>query len=547
MVDKEIILKRTNILEPIYKRLNSLKDGYRQNIALIGQAGVGKTTILKYLSSTFKRSNLIFAYVNLECIDFKHFAYKLLGGILYSYLNEKGLIIKDEFSYLVKAAEQFLPNTAGGMKLISQLIDKDKINEAYQKVLDCLDLFTQESGFQLVLIIDEFHFLEELGLKNDFSILGKKIMLQKSVSFIIASSNNQKAQKIICEKLSLLFGNFEIIYATPLEPKTSKEFALNILDPFSLSDTQLDFIIDLTAGFPLYVKVISKELLRLMERGANNQIDSYLLALAIYNLLAKENSLLNEKFSNLTERLCKIKSSQNKNSFTITSEILHSLASGYNTAGGIATNIHRNNAQVKTRLNKFIEQGLVNKNGSFFKICDPLLEVWIKLVFLKRIQRLNEDDLGFKNQFINQVNKMIDSFAFESQRKFLERISEVFSKFQDEAVIFDRQRFKLTKFKQLRNINFPGRGIKEGICGEASDDIWIAGLKPEPINESDISEFITECKKLGHKRFKKILFTFSQPDLNASLLAKEEKIHTWNLEHINILLSLFGKPKIIHY
>lgn len=547
MADKEIILKRTNILEPIYKRLNSLKDGYRQNIALLGQPGVGKTTILKYLSNTFKQPNLIFAYVNLECADFKYFTYKLLGSILYNYLCEKGLIIKDDFPYLIKAAEQFLPNTSGCMKLISQLVEKDKMNDAYQKTLDCIDIFTQESGYQLVLIIDEFHFLEDVGIKNVFSILGKKIMLQKSVIFIIASSNSQRAGKIISEKLSLLFGNFEIITALPLEHKTCKEFALNILYPFLLTETHLNFLIDLTAGFPFYLKVISKEILRITQSSQDHQIDSYALAVSIYNLLAKENGLLNEKFNNIIERLCKNKSEQNKNTFASTSEILISLAYGYNTASGIAANIHRNNAQIKSKISKFLEQGLINKNGSFLKISDPLLEVWIKLVFSKTMQRLSEDDLEFKNQFINQINKTIDSFVFESKRRFLERITEVFNHFDDEAIVLGRQRFKLTKFKELRCINFENAGIKEGLYGEGSDDIWFAGLKPERLNENDVSEFIAECRKLRHKRFKKILFTFSEPELNASLLAKEEKIHTWNLEHINTLLSLFGKPKIIHY
>ncbi|MEW6170089.1 MAG: ATP-binding protein [Candidatus Omnitrophota bacterium] len=547
MVDKEIILKRTNILEPIYKRLDSLKDGYRQNIALIGQPGVGKTTILKYLSNTFKRPNLIFAYVNLECADFKYFAYKLLGMILYNYLSEKGLIIKDDFSYLVKAAEQSLPNTSAAMKLTIQLIEKDKINDACQKTLDCIDIFTQESAYQLVLIIDEFHFLEEIGIKNVFSILGKKIMLQKSVIFIIASSNKERARKIISEKLSLLFGNFEIINATPLEHKTCKEFILNILYPFLVSEMHLDFLIDLTGGFPFYLKIISKELLRLAEKNSNPQIDSYAIAVAIYNLLAKENGLLNEKFNGIIERLGKIKSEQNKNSFTSASEILISLANGYNTASVVATNIHRNKIQIKSKLNKFAENGLINKNGSFLKISDPLLEVWLKLVFSKKMQRLSEDDSDVKNQFVNQINKMIDLFIFESKRKFLERITEVFNQFEDESIVFDRQRFKLTKFKELKLITFEGARIKEGLYGESCDDIWIAALMPQTLKESDVSEFIGECKKIRQKRFKKILFTFSEPELNASLLAKEEKIHTWNLEYINTLLSLFGKPKIIHY
>lgn len=547
MVDKEIILKRINILEPIYKRINSLCDGYRQNIALIGQAGVGKSVILKYLISSFKRPQLTFAYVNLGRSDFTHFTYKLLGSLLYHYLGEKGLIIKDEFDYLSMAIEKILPNTSNQIKALIQLIERHKTNEAFAKIFDCTDTFCQESGQKLVFIIDEFHILDEMGIKNAFGVLSKRIMLGQSVAFILASSHKQKANKILTEKLSLLFGNFEIIDINPLDHKTSREFIASIIYPFAISDFYMNFLINLTGGFPLYLKVASQELVRLLEKSAIKEIDQHLIASALYNLLSKETGLLNEKFNNIIERTSQIKSEHKTDSLTHTWKILLAIANGFNKITSLAKNVRKAKPQIQTRLSRLIDEDIISRNASFFKINDPLFELWLNLVFSKKLYRLNEAELDFKNQFISEIKTSIENFIFESKRKFIERISEIFRQFQDESIEFGRRRLKLTKFDEVKLLDFPGRVINQGIYGRGAGNIWIAALKSDRVNERDISEFIVECKRFKNKRLRKVLIVLGDVDLNASLLAKEERIQTWNLGHLNLLLKLFGKPKIIHY
>jgi Cdc6-like AAA superfamily ATPase len=546
MQDKEIILKRINILESIYKRLNSLQDGYRQNIALLGPAGVGKSTILKYIISNFHRPELTFAYVDLQCSDFNLFVHKLLGSLLYGYLQEKGLIIKEDFCYLSKAAEQFLPNTASSIKLVTQLIEKHKYNEAYQKSLDSIDIFTQESGMKLVIIIDEFHLLEDLNIKNVFSILGKKIMLQKSVAFIVSSSKIQEAQKILSEKLSLLFGNFETINISTLDHKTSKEFISNIISPCTIADIYVDFIINLTAGFPFYIKIIAKEAARVAENYAGRAIDSRAVKDALFNLLTKETGLLNEKFNNIIEP--RLRNESTKLDSISMVEILIAIANNYNKLTFIAKQLQTTNQKIKPRLAKLVEQELIIKNSSFYRINDPLFELWLKFVFSKRLNRLSDDEIVFKNNFDYEIDKLLEGFAFEAKRKIIERIEEVFKRFQDESIVFERRRLKLARFDELRPLSFTGNGIKEGLFGRNPSNIWITALKPGNVNEDDIMEFAAECDKFKDQgRIKKILISLGEMDLNAALLAKEEKIQTWRLDQLNLLLSLYGKPSIIHY
>ncbi|MBU2541188.1 MAG: ATP-binding protein [Candidatus Omnitrophica bacterium] len=547
MVDKEIILKRINILEPIYKRLNSLVDGYRQNIALIGETGVGKSTILKYLLTSFMRPQLTFAYVNLNCSDFEQFSYKLLGSMLYNYLQEKGLIIKDDFDYLSKASEKILPNTSSQIEEIKQLIERHKYNEAFAKTFDCTDIFTKETGHRLVFIIDEFHLLEEMDIKNVFALFSKRIMLQQSVAFIVASSHVGKARKILSEKLSLLFGNFEVMNIHPLDHTTSKEFISSIIYPFGIADVGNDFLINLTGGFPLYLKLIANELSRLAEKNVFKQIDEHIIATALYNLLSKETGLLNEKFNNTVMKISELKSEHKRTSSVHSWKILISIANGFNKSSSLVKNLRKGKPQIQAKLTKLIDQNIISKNSSFFKINDPVFELWLKYVFSKKQYNFNEDELDFKNQFISEIKTLIENFTVESKRNFIDRISEVFEQFKDESIVFERRRWKLTKFNEIRPLSFAGSGIRSGIYGRGAGDLWIAALKQGHVCESDISEFIVECKKFKNKRLKKVLIALGEIDLNAALLAKEEKIQTWNLNHLNLLLRLFGKPKIIHY
>ena len=74
-----------------------------------------------------------------------------------------------------------------------------------------------------MVILDEFDNLEHLGIKNPFLSFGKVIMVQKDTMYIVSSSRNEAIKKIISEKLSLLFGNFEVVKVSNFDIKTSRE------------------------------------------------------------------------------------------------------------------------------------------------------------------------------------------------------------------------------------------------------------------------------------------------------------------------------------
>ena len=61
-------------LEVLKKRVMGLKEGYRQNVALLGNRYIGKTALLHRLMSQMEEEDVFFIYLDLENRDFDYFA-----------------------------------------------------------------------------------------------------------------------------------------------------------------------------------------------------------------------------------------------------------------------------------------------------------------------------------------------------------------------------------------------------------------------------------------------------------------------------------------
>ena len=80
---------RKDILDLIKRRVSDLKEGYRQNIALLGSQHVGKSTILQHFISSLDDSAIIPVYIDLESHDIDHVITKTIRSILYYYLKSR--------------------------------------------------------------------------------------------------------------------------------------------------------------------------------------------------------------------------------------------------------------------------------------------------------------------------------------------------------------------------------------------------------------------------------------------------------------------------
>ncbi len=215
---------RENILALLEKRVCAIKSGYRQNVAITGHMPTGKSSVLNHFLFMFKDSEILPIYIEVLEGPFKQFATKFIGTLLYNYLKYNHKDAKDNLVYLVKECEKDIPATISHIKNILKQIEANSNDTAYSELLNLSSIFKEETKKRCVVILDEFHNLYRLGIKDHFRGFGKKIMTQKDTMYIVASSEVALIKKILSEKLALLFGNFEKITLGGFDCETSRAF-----------------------------------------------------------------------------------------------------------------------------------------------------------------------------------------------------------------------------------------------------------------------------------------------------------------------------------
>ncbi len=121
------------------------------------------------------------------------------------------------------------------IKKILKFSEEGRNEEAFDSMLEVTAVVNAETGRYPVLILDEFDRLKHFKLKNEFQTLGKKIMIQKNTLYVVSSSSVYEAKRIIAEKLSLLFGNFQIIEFVPFDVDKCAAFVDGIREDININ------------------------------------------------------------------------------------------------------------------------------------------------------------------------------------------------------------------------------------------------------------------------------------------------------------------------
>ena len=276
---------RRCVLEILKKRVLGLKEGYRQNVALLGNRYIGKTALLQRLMSQMEEQDVFFVYLDLENRDFDYFSLQFTKSLLYSFLKKENLPLQEDLRLLCVMAKDFLPRTVFLIQAIETFTAQGKILEAYHMILSLPEVFTQETGKSVVLLFDEFEHLENFNIPEVFAELGKRIMTQKNCLYIVTSSFPQQAQTILSEKLSLLFGNFETIALEPFNFSEAQGLIDHNLEGVKIGLHLKNFIADFTGGHPLYINLLCQELICLSGVYAQQEIYAPIVTQAIENVV----------------------------------------------------------------------------------------------------------------------------------------------------------------------------------------------------------------------------------------------------------------------
>lgn len=527
---KDKFFDRKHYLEILEKRINGLRQGYRQNLAIIGDELVGKTSIIFKFLDKFSDNRIIILYLQIMPESQNSFARRFIAILLYNFLINSGIALQEDLDFLIKKSQRYIPHTVEKIKSILASPSGRRKKNIFIELLGLSDAIHQETGKSCVVILDEFHNFENMGIKNLYREWSKLLIMQKNTMYIIVSSLKFKTKLILSKNLSLLFGNFELVSVEPFDIKTSEEYIRYKLSEFNLDAGLKNFIVHFTGGFPLYLGVITDAILK------SNQAN---LSETLENLLFDNSGILHQRFSNYIKRFLDSPHSQEYIS------ILYLIASGHNKLKDIAHILRKAKKAIVLRINHLLEIDTITRSGDFLKINDRVFGFWLRFVYQEKLQSLTFDAKNQKALFRNSIEGMIQEFLFDERKTIVERTTEVLRLFEDETMQIEKKRLKLNHFREIKPLEFNYRNLKDGLIGRSSDSLWIMAFKPDQLNEEDIAEFAKECKKYRHKLQRKIMVTFRDVETNARLRAMEEKILTWDLNNLNQIFDLFSKPRVI--
>ena len=528
---------RDEVLELLNKRVSALRDGYRQNVALTGQSLAGKTSILHHFLYSIKEDDFVTIYVEVVREPFRAFANRFIATVLFNTLTKTGENAGFELESLLDKAEEKLPKTYAAIKHIDSLIEKNDLEGAYLHLLGLTSTLKEEIKKSCVVILDEFDNLEYIGIKNPFLSFGKVIMIQKDTMYIVSSSRNQVFKKILSEKLSLLFGNFEIVKVSGFDIESAKRFIDMRLNGYDIDDALKRFLVIFTDGNPFYLNHISRKARDLAADNMSDHVDIDVLTKAIVETTYDSNGVIHQYLMNF---LLDLIDSRSRERYVA---VLTSIANGCNKLSNIARSIKAKQSDVSKDLTALSDLGLISKSGIFYKIDDSLLNYWLGKVYQKRKNLLVDGIFNRTELFTLQVKNHINSFIAESEKEIVQRLSELFNSFSNELFQIESKQLRLPHFTKVESGQLAEQ--KQYIAASFRGNTWLVQPYLEAVGENEIVEYIRNIKPLGYKISNKIVIPLKGIDENARLLAKELKISIWDISTLNNILGAYGKNMVV--
>jgi AAA+ ATPase superfamily predicted ATPase len=518
----------------------SLKEGYRQNVCIIGEETCGKTSLLQQFLRESDREKIVFIYIDSARIDVKTFTVKFLGGLLCSLMKVHSCgaahevpVTELDVERLLVSLEPHLPHTAQAIRGITK--KTCRAEETLSTVLDLPACVYKESNIPVVLVFDEFHALANLH-HNFFKMLSKKMMFQKHSMFILTSSRVSLAKEILRNKFDLLFGNFHTIEIGNFDFFTAKQFVSAAL-PHTAFESHLDnFLLSITGGNPFYLKALTDKL-----KESQNRFQLVLTSRdfvrALTQCMFDAQGALNHYFQHFIEHFSR------DARWAVIEQVLSALAHGDLKLQGLMKGKKRHGNLIAKTLAHLVKEGVILKYGACYDFVDLTFKFWYGNVYTIQKESLIAHPGDQETRFGNALNAVMEKFCGESLKDAHRRTLELFKDFAPSLIQLRGRAYRLPHFTKvtLRDI---GR-LRSCILAQNNTRYWLGIVRQDSITEDDIHSLSEELKKYRHKFSKKLLITLKEIDKEALTIAKENDFVIVDLNDLNMLLRLSGKEIFI--
>ncbi len=510
-------------IKTINKRIQALKEGYRQNLALLGN----KTRINYIRNNLFSKysfPDIVTIYIDLSYIGEKEIFTNIAYSILSGHLHKHGSL-----DSLIYSASDDLPLTTSFIK------ETLRANGTIPliKDLELINKFINETSKECVFIIDEFAELKRI-FKNFHQDFSQFIIFQRKCMLIITSSNVNAAKSILSSELNFLFGNFEHLYLGENILLENYLYFKEILKPVKPSPMFTSFFLNITGENITYYDIFADEI-----KKHYHSNEEQCLKQVIKNTLFKEESYFFQKFIAYVD-IMKDKFKE----YPSILKLLFNISKGYIRKKEIASLDIPKIRNINRVLNKLIELDFIVNHGNVYKIKDELFSFWLYHVFCYHFYPMLLNTEEKERMFEAHLNETLDVFNTTYLKDKTERIIDLINSFNNDYLKINNQKIRLPQISKIKLISEPSDRLNF-LMGEGKD-IIIVGVKKDVTEESDILYYLERTRAFKNKNIKRIFITLDDVSTSAKVIAKENRLIVWNVNDINKLLKVYCKPLIIN-
>jgi len=532
---------RDQISLVLKKRVEALIKGYRHNIGLIGDPGLGKTRLLDNAFREFSAfEEVICIYVLAESFDAQQLVDRWAGAVLSGALRGVNQAPEShELTALLAAATPRVPKTSEAVQRLLRSVRKDRHDVWIRDLFSLTGILAQETGKKVVFMLDEFQELQKLPISDPFRELGKEIMIEKDTLYLVTSSQPGRASDIFREKLSLLFGNFEVIELRPLNFQEISDYLAFHFPKTHFSVQQQKFFISLTNGEPLYLDLLMD---RLKFYVASDQ-DLWVADRLIF--MAFQEELLDHKgrISLLFEKMLDPISRSNKENAPYLKTLL-AISEGRHRLASIAGFIGRKMIDTKKILSRLMQEDRVRRRGSFYVIEDPLFRFWLREVFTRRNRLYQPVEPKAAEDLMEGLRDVHEHLGLVSNVPAAVCAERLFKEFRNDVAEIDSRKWKCPQFSEV-TLKPASQGRFPSLWMRFQRNRWVCQVADDVVREEDVMAFLDEIKRSRTRVKERLLITLRGIDQNARLMAQNGKIQILGLRDLNVLLELYDLPKIM--
>jgi hypothetical protein len=431
----------------------------------------------------------------------------------------------------LQRAETQLPKTAAAIRPIENLLTRRLYGEAFNRALDTIPILMEERRQPCALILDEFLFLEELGLTHAFHELGKRVMTWHSTLFILSSSSLYRARAILRERLQLLFGQFELLTLDALDPKPVTMWVEQELKGVRRTKAISPFLIQWLGAYPWYLAVFLKRLKELATLSKNPDLTETLFLQTAWDVLGSKEGVLHQWCASRMEGLAHGRLGARA------MEALIQVAEGTRTTTEIGKRIGR--AGLSEALQLLVEHDLAQRNGMCWMVTDPALRCWLSTVLVAQRSDARLDGADARQRFEQHLRSLWTHWMQAHHLSFSEQVVELFAKFSDDTVSLDSKTGRLPKFDTIRTQRSDVPGAEAYLIADGQGRRWCATVQSGPVDENAIASFDAFCRTQTPKPTRKVVIMKSSMDQNARLLAKAANMWVWGSGDLDVLMGLY--------